>query len=293
MLVPMPELLGAARAGGYAVGYFESWDLYSLEAVVEAAQAERSPVILGFGCAMVDEAWLDRGGIEDLACLGRRAAERCSVPASLLFNEAHTVEQARRALEAGFNAGMVDTCALHGGEARQIVGDFALWAHGRGAGVEAELGQLPNSTDGGTDHSQASLTEPDDAALFVEATGVDCLAVSAGNVHLLEGAEAPLDVERLKAIAQSTNVPLVLHGGTGLPRAALPAAIAAGVAKINVGTGLKRVYLEALRRAVSVDASPHDLLGSHKDLDACGKGKEAMTGLVRELMRAYGSSGRG
>ena len=89
-LVPLTDLLADARAGGYAVGYFEAWDGYSLDAVLDAAEAERAPVVLGFGCLLADQDWLDAGGIESLAGLGRAAAERSRVPVSLLLNEAHT-----------------------------------------------------------------------------------------------------------------------------------------------------------------------------------------------------------
>jgi fructose/tagatose bisphosphate aldolase len=187
---------------------------------------------------------------------------------------------------------MPDTGALPAGQFSQSVGEFVRWAHSRAAAVEAELGQLPGVEDGQVDYSHASLTGPDEAAAFVEATGVDCLAVSVGNVHLLEGAEATLDLERLAAISRATAVPLVLHGGTGLPPGALAGAIAIGVAKINVGTVLKRVFLEGLRSAVSVDASPHDLLGSHKLTDVSVVGKQRMVTAVRERIRLYGGSER-
>jgi ketose-bisphosphate aldolase len=291
-VVPLPQLLAAAREGGYAVGYFEAWDSYSLEAVVEAAEAERSPVVLGFGCAMVDGAWLDAGGIELLAGMATHAAGTTTVPVSVLFNETHTLEQAQRGVEAGFSAAMVDTCDMTEGEAQQVVAELARWAHQRGAAVEGELGHLPNFTGTSVDTSGSHLTEPDEAAEFVRATGVDCLAVSVGNVHLLEGREAPLQLDRIGAVGQAAGVPLVLHGGTGLPADAIPAVIAGGVAKINVGTGLKRAFLGAMREALAVDASPHDLLGSHKAVDAAVVGKAKMRDEVRRLMHLYGSSGR-
>ena len=106
-LVPLTELLADAVAGRYAVGYFEAWDGASLEAVLEAAEAERAPVILGFGCLLVDQGWLDAGGIETLGALGRSTADRSQVPVSLLLNEAHTPEHALRGADAGFNAVML------------------------------------------------------------------------------------------------------------------------------------------------------------------------------------------
>src|ERR1035438_5070244 len=103
------RILGKARSDGYAVGYFEAWDACSLEAVLTAAEEESAPVILGFGAMMVDGQWLDRGGIEVLGAVGRSYAARSSVDVALLFNEAHTLDQARRGIDAGFNAVMIDT----------------------------------------------------------------------------------------------------------------------------------------------------------------------------------------
>jgi len=291
-LISLTDLLASAIAGGYAIGYFEAWDSYSLEAVAEAAEAERAPVILGFGCAMVDGAWLEKGGIEAWACLGRLVAEQTSVPVSLLLNETHTIEQAWQGVEAGFTAVMPDTGGWPAAEARERVAELVRRAHARGVAVEAELGQLPNAAGGRVDDSRALLTDPDEAAAFVAATGVDCLAVSVGNVHLLEGAEASLDLGRLKAVSRAAAVPLVLHGGTGLPREALSAAIMCGVAKVNVGTALKRAFLAGLREALAAEANPHDLLGSHKLSDAGVAGKARMCAIVRELIRLYGASGR-
>jgi fructose-bisphosphate aldolase class II len=224
--------------------------------------------------------------------MATHAAGKTTVPVSVLFNETHTLEQAQRGVEAGFSAAMVDTCNLTEDEARQVVAELARWAHERGAAVEGELGHLPNFTGTSVDASGSHLTEPGEAAEFVRATGVDCLAVSVGNVHLLENQEAPLQLDRIAAVGQAAGVPLVLHGGTGLPAGAIPAVIAGGVAKINVGTGLKRAFLEAMREALALDASPHDLLGSHKPVDAAVVGKAKMGDEVRRLMRLYGSAGR-
>ena len=193
-LVPLPTLLAGALEGGYAVGYFEAWDGYSLEATVDAAEAEQAPVIVGFGCLMVDRAWLDAGGIETLGCLGRAAAERAGVPVSFLLNEAHTFEQAVRGIDAGFNAVMMDTSGWPPAEAATSVARLVGVAHARGVAVEAELGRLPTAVGGRIDDSAASLTDPDEAAAFARATGVDCLAVSVGNVHLLTGRSAPVDL---------------------------------------------------------------------------------------------------
>jgi fructose/tagatose bisphosphate aldolase len=284
-LTPLTELLADARAGGYAVGYFEAWDSYSLEAVVEAAEAERAPVVLGCGCLLVDQSWLDAGGIETLGCLGRRVAESTSVPVSLLLNEAHTLEHGLRGIDAGFNAVMLCTSDT------ETVAQLVRAAHERGVSVEGELGTLPDgSPDGVVEAAGAELTDPEAAAAFVAATGVDCLAVSFGNVHTLEGGEAPVDLEHLAAIRQRVDVPLVVHGGTSFPPSAVAGAIAQGVAKFNVGTVLKRTYLDGLGVAVAsapVGASPHDLVGSHGSADLLAAAKPGLVEVVRRLIRLY------
>ncbi len=294
-LVPLTRLLAEARTGGYAVGYFEAWDRYSLEAVVEAAEAERAPVVLGFGCLLVDQGWLDAGGIEALGCLGRPVAERARVPTCFLLNETHTLEQALRGLEAGFTAVMTHTGGQSPADSLEQVGALVRAAHGRGAAVEGELGRLPDATGDEIDDTQAVLTDPDEAAAFVAATGVDCLAVSFGNVHLLEGRPAPVDLDRLEAVRRRVDVPLAVHGGTSFPRIAVEAAIARGAAKFNVGTVLKRTFLEGLAEAVEAgpgDLGPHDLLGSHGQGDLLEAGKQRMIPTVRSLIRLYGGSGR-
>lgn len=289
-LVPLPELLAGARAGGYAVGYFEAWDTYSLEAVVRAAELERSPVIIGFGCLLIDQDWLDRGGLEILGSVGRISAARSRVPVSLLLNEAHTAEHAVRGIDAGFNAVMLCTSEV------EPVAELVRVAHARGAAVEGELGALPDGDSRGqVDESHAALTTPSGAAAFLEATAVDAVAVSIGNVHTLEGRLAPVDLGLLGEIHHVVDVPLVIHGGTAFPPEAVPAAIERGVAKFNVGTVLKRTFLDGLEAAVassSPEQSPHDLVGSHRETDLLERAALGLVEKVRELMRLYGSTGR-
>ena len=289
-LVSFTDLLAEARAGGYAVGYFEAWDGYSLDAVIRAAELERSPAIVGFGCLLVDQGWLDRGGIEILALTGRLAAEGSDAPVSLLLNEAHTLEHGLRGVEAGFGAVMLCTGDL------EANAELVRASHARGVAVEAELGSLPDGDSRGRiDDSDAALTDPDAAAAFVAATGVDALAVSIGNVHTLEGRAAPVDLARLDAIRRAVEVPLVVHGGTSFPAEAVPAAIACGVAKFNAGTLLKRAYLDGLRASLGSslpEQSPHDLVGSHREPDLALRATGPVVERVRSLMRLYGSAGR-
>jgi fructose-bisphosphate aldolase class II len=289
-LAPFPTLLADARRQAYAVGYFEAWDSYSLDAVVKAAELERAPVVIGFGCLLVDQDWLERGGIEILGAAGRVAAERSRIPVSLLLNEAHRVEHALRAIDAGFNAVMLASSEV------EPIAELARVAHDRGVAVEGELGVLPDGdARGRIDESHAVLTDPRAAVAFLRATGVDALAVSIGNVHTLEGRIASIDLGRLAAIREATDVPLVIHGGTGFPAQAVPDVIARGVAKFNVGTVLKRTFLDELGVALASsppELSPHDVVGSHRESDLLQRATTGLVEKVRTLMRLYRSAGR-
>ena len=294
-LAPLTYLLADARAHGYALGYFEAWDGYSLEAVVEAAEAERAPVIIGFGCLLGHRPWFDGGGIELLGALGMEAARRARVPVAFLLNETHTLEQSLRGLDAGFNAVMMHTGDLGYEDAVARVARLVTAAHARGATVEAELGNLPDAAHGTIDEPTASLTDPELAAAFVDATGIDCLAVSVGNVHLLAHGSAEIDLDRLRAVHERVRVPLVIHGATGFPRDAVAPAIAAGVAKFNVGTVLRSSFLRGLTEAVAwLPAEPdvHAVIGSHGPADLLEAAKAPMVEAVRDLIRHYGGSGR-
>jgi ketose-bisphosphate aldolase len=294
-LASLTTLLTDARAGGYALGYFEAWDAVSLQAVVAAAEAEQAPVIIGTGCLLGHQPWFDAGGIELLGAVGSEIARQARVPVALLLNETHTLEQSLRGLDAGFNAVMMHTEGLTPAQARAAVGELAAAAHARGAAVEAELGNLPDASSGTVDDAAASLTDPDEAAAFVEATGVDCLAVSVGNVHLLSRGTATIDLDRLRAIHDAVPVPLVIHGGTGFPPGAIAPAIAAGVAKFNIGTVLRAAFLRGLADAVAAlptDPDVHAVVGSHGPADVLQAGGAPMAGAVRHLIRQYGASGR-
>lgn len=296
MLVPMPQLLAYALEGNYAVGYFEAWDSYSLEAVVDAAENERSPVILGIGCMMTDSRWLEDGGITTLGALALTYAAHTKMPAAVILNEARNWAQIEQGLETGFNAIMLDTSHWPPDEALTAVERLVDMAHYRGVSVEAEVGALPDATIAGVDESQSHLTDPEVAQEFVEQTDIDALAVAIGNVHLLLDGTTQVDLDLLADIHRRTSVPLVMHGGTGFPPEAVGPSIERGVAKFNVGTVLKQSFFKAVRDASATAAeatSVHDLLGSHRRSDVLVAGQKAMTAKVRELMRLYGSSGQG
>lgn len=290
-LARLSDLLAEAESGGYALGYFEAWDTYSMEAVAEAAEAERSPVVLGFGGMMMDQAWLDRYGIEPLGAYGRSVAQRARVPAALILNEVWEFDHARRGIDAGFNVVMLNSCVLPYAENVAQTHQLVQLAHAKGVEVQAELGRLPDF--GAQDAGE--LTDPQQAREFIAATGADFLAVSVGNEHLRTRGASPIDIERLRAIRGMVDVPLVIHGGSGLPPGTIGELVREGVRLFHVGTVMKRRHLEATRTALGelpADVDYQAAVGSRKLSDFLAPGRTAIGESVRALMRSCGSSGR-
>lgn len=286
------ELLDNALRGKYAIGYFESWDQYSLEAAMEAAEECQSPAILGFGGAVTNQAWMEAGGVEALGALARVLATRSSVPTAVLFNEARTVDQLRRGILSGCNAVMLDASHLPFSDNLTQTKRITDMAHPLGAAVEAELGHLADATDA---RVQALGTDPDEAAAFVADTGIDALAVSIGNVHIMSSGVATIDLDLLERIHLAVQVPLVIHGGTGFPADAVRAVIARGVAKFNVGTRLKATYLQGIReaaQALSGNENIHTVMGSRDATDVLQCGKENLKQEIKRFIRLYGSEGK-
>ncbi len=292
-IVGMTELLQQALRDGYALGYFEAWDQYSMEATLEAAEEERAPAILGFGGAVTSPAWLQARGIEEMVELAQCLARSTPLPVALLFNEARTLAQVRRGLEAGCNAVMLDTSHLPFAENLALTREVVEVARPYGASVEAELGHLPDASD--PTAGQGRCTDPAEAARFVSSTHVDALAVSIGNTHLLVDGQATVNLDLLAQLHDAVPVPLVIHGGTGFPPGAVQQAIARGVAKFNVGTRLKQAYLAGIREAIGrvpERSNIHSFVGSREQGDVLCRGKERVKAEIRPLLRLYGCAGR-
>jgi ketose-bisphosphate aldolase len=287
------RLMHGCRDGGYAVGYFESWNLESLQGVLDAAEQTRSPIIIGFnGEFLSHEGRLVGERLALYGALGRAAAESARVPCGLIFNECPSDSWVMDAAAAGFNLVMpADPHAAYDeyvGRVQRIVEH----CHTRQVAVEAELGELPCAASG----SVEGAGEPTDPALaeqFVRETGVDLLAVSVGNVHIHLSGEQDLDLDRLAAIHNRVPVPLVLHGGTGITATSLSEAIGLGVAKVNYGTYLKQRYLKSIRAALSHEVSnPHEVLGLGGEADVMVAGRLAVRDAVLERIDTLGCCGR-
>jgi ketose-bisphosphate aldolase len=282
-----------ACRGGYAIGYFEAWNLESLQGVLDAAEQSRSPIIIGFNGELLSSP--SRIAIERLAiyaAMGRTAAETTPVPCALIFNECSNDDWVRQAIHAGFNLVMpvmpgvdLDQCTLR-------VANLVAIAHEHGVAVEGEIDELPCGSTGVIE-SRGMRTDPELAARFVERTNVDLLAVSVDNVHIRIKGAGGLNLELLEKIHQRVAVPLVLHGGTGITREALEAAIGLGVAKVNYGTYIKQRYLAAVIGALSnKQSNPHDLLGLGGEQDVMVAGRAAVRDAVLERLPWLGCCGK-
>jgi len=279
VLTSLTELVGPAQAGGYAVGAFNVYNLEEVRAVVAAAEAESSPVIL-----QLLPAALTYGGapLIDL-CLS--AARHASIPATVHLDHCASADVLAGALRAGVPSVMADGSHLDYAANVAFTREMAALAHESGATIEAELGRISGTEDGLTvEAREQRLTDPAQAADFVAQTGVDALAVCVGNVHGHYPGKPALDFERLEAIRARVPVPLVLHGASGLPDAMIRRCIALGVTKINVNTELRHAYLSAAR--TYLNHTPCDLL------DLMAHTTSAVRAVVAEKLRAFGSSGQ-
>lgn len=296
-LVSFQELMHDAEAGSYAVGYFESWSLESLFAVADAAEAVRSPVILGFsGISLPHPQRIAPDRLSPYAALGLEVCRSIDVPACLLFNESPNLEWVLRSVDCGFNLVMYADEEKPTAQQIEPVRQTVAYAHPRGAAVEAEMASPPG-LDGHMKEMPADLclTDSDEALRFVADTGVDALAVNVGQVHLHGREQVGLDLARLAALRKAVPVPLVLHGATSIRREDLREAARVGARKINVGSVIKRAYFEAMRQA-SVAAgdtySPYDVIGSGLDKDVLAAGRVAMQRVVEDMMGLFGSAGK-
>jgi ketose-bisphosphate aldolase len=291
-LWPINDLLRHAREHRYALGYFESWNLESLQGVLDAAEATGSPIIVGFNGEFLSRPKRKLG--ERIRCyaeLGKAGAAGSSVPCGLIFNECPNDDWVRNAVLAGFNLVMPSDPTACYNDYRDRVTAITEFAHHHGAAVEAEIGHLPFGASGNGHGS--SLTDPELAAHFVQDTNVDLLAVSVGNVHVMTKGEQDLDLQRLSEIRRHVPKPLVLHGGTGIKADSLREAIRLGVTKVNFGTYLKQRYLQALR--VSLEATldnPHELLGMGGDADVMVASRSAVRDAVLERIELLGCCGK-
>ena len=232
MLVNLNEVLKKAQKEKYAVGLFNTTDTDMLQAVIEAAEESRSPVILGTA-----EVLLPYGELKLIAPSVIAAAKRASVPVVVHYDHGLTFERCLEALQLGFSSVMFDGSAKAYGQNIEETKEIVKIAHAFGASVEGEIGHVGEAAQG--DESLENMyTTVAEAKEYLENTGVDALAVAIGSAHGVYKKKPKLNIERLKEIAGAVSVPLVLHGGSGLSDDDFKNTIRNGIAKVNIFTDL-------------------------------------------------------
>lgn len=245
-LVPAGRLVQEAAAQGRAVAAFNIITLEHAEAVVAGAESAGLPVIL----QLSENAVKFRGGA--LLPISRAAvavAEAAAVPIGLHLDHVKSSELLRQAVDAGFGSVMYDAAHLSYAENLEATRSAADWAHANGLWIEAELGEVGGKNGAAPldPHAPGARTDPDEARRFVADSGVDALAVAIGSSHAMTSRTATLDHALLDRLAKAVDVPLVLHGSSGLPDEELAAAVAGGIRKVNIGTALNVAMTEAIR----------------------------------------------
>ncbi|RZM75355.1 class II fructose-bisphosphate aldolase [Leptolyngbya iicbica] len=280
MLTSTQAILEKAQRYGYAVGAFNLYNLEGAKAVVNAAEADRSPAIIQLLPQI-----LRYGGVP-LIALFLEAADSASVPMSVHLDHCEEADVIAMCLEAGIQSVLADGSKFSYEENLAFTREMTVLAHQQGATVEAEIGRISGTEDGMTvAEKEAKMTDPDQAKAFVAASGVDFLAVTIGNVHGKYHSAPRLDFDRLARVRQLLDIPLVLHGASGLPALMIQRSIELGVCKFNVNTEVRQRYLEFWRE--------YGKTGSQTDLLDCQK---AATGVMQEVVaqkiRLFGSAGR-
>lgn len=273
-LATLDQVLRPALAQGYAVAGLVTLGWEDMRAYVAAAEAENAPVILQAGPSCRAHTPLPI-----LGKMFRHLAEQASVPVVAHLDHGYTFEDCREALDAGFTSLMYDGSRKPLAQNIDETAAIVEMAHSAGISSEGEIGFV-----GYADGENSAGTDPDEASKFAKETGVDAMAISVGNVHLQQDKDGGLDEERIAAIQAVTDVPLVIHGGSGVPMAQrLKLAQTTNICKFNIGTELRMAFGDALRAAVNADSSRFDRVTILKETH------DPMVAAARRVIAGFGA----
>lgn len=272
----MIPLLKSARSKGYAVGQFNFHNFDGLLAILKAAEEKKSPVILG-PLFMPPRA---------IVAMVKELAKDVSVPVAVTLDHGQSFEQCEECIRAGYTDVMLDTSALpfedNVRESRRVVEA----AHASGVGVEGEIGHVGMGEDYENFSSvTADFTDPEEAARYVEQSGVDAAAIAVGTAHGHYKGEPKLDFQRLDEIRKAVDAPLVLHGGSGVSDDDFREAVRLGISKVNIYTHLADAALDAVRNQLKDTELKHFFQLQY----ASG---QAIKDVVEHYMDVFGSSGK-
>jgi fructose-bisphosphate aldolase class II len=275
-------MLQAARAGGYCIGAFNLVDFLTTKAIVEAAEAERAPVMLQTSSATVKQL-----GISALVALVRAAAADSPVPVALHLDHGTDREVIRQAIRSGYTSVMIDGSKYPLEENIARTRDVVEEAHAHGLSVEGEIGIVAGVEDDIVVRQDAAIyTQPAEALDFQRRSGVDFLAAAIGTAHGFYKVQPRLDIDTLRQIAQATQCPMVVHGGTGLPFDVVRELVRAGAAKMNVSTQIKQTYIDGLFGYIEAHRTEYNPI---KLLDHTRK---QLVPMIAEYLQVLGSAGK-
>jgi fructose-bisphosphate aldolase class II len=277
-LAPTRDLMQTAAQSRTGIGAFNVIHIETAEGLVAGAEQAQLPVILQISenCAKY------HGSLEPLAAATMAIARQANVPVAVHLDHAEDEDLAREAVDLGFGSVMFDGAHLDYADNTAATARVTRYAHARGVYVEAELGKV-----GGKDgaHAPGVRTDPQEATAFVKETGVDALAVAVGSSHAMTERTASLDLGLIAQLHDALDVPLVLHGSSGVPDDEIVAAIAAGMTKINVSTHLNGFFTRAIRGYL--EENPR-VVDSRKYL---GPARDALVPETARMLRLFNSNG--
>lgn len=281
-LVSSTPLLQKARENGYAVVAFNVHTLEMLQAVVEAAEETNAPLILQTTVGTVKHL-----GMSYIAAAAKTAAESANVPIALHLDHCQDFDLIVQCMRAGYTSVMIDA-SMHPFEenVRRTIQVVEV-ARALNVNVEAELGKVGGVEDDiVVAEADAMLADPQECVEFVERTGVHTLAPAIGTAHGIYKGEPNIDFDRIEAIARNVSVPLVLHGGSGIPDEQVARCISLGMAKMNVATELRNAFSLSIQQSLTQDPTELD------PRKYMGPAKEAVKQLAMKKIRLCGAEGK-
>ena len=299
-LVPIKDLMVDARKRKYAVGYFEGWDLETTLAVCVAAEKMNSPVIIGFsGIYLPKEEKVYKSTLKVFADIATNVAKNSKVPVSTIYNESPDLESVLECIEYGYGIVMFSDEHLSFVEQTEKVKLVVEKAHKFHVEVEGEVQAIFCQTADNTSKVEAvkdlRITDIKSAENFIEKTGIDLFAVNLGQAHMHGRVKSHIDLDKLKELRQVIDLPLVLHGASSVDENDLVQAIKLGVSKINIGSIMKKAYLNELRNAcneIGKNYDPYVLVGSGLNSDVLTRASIAVQSVVEKYILLFGSSGK-
>ncbi len=282
-LVNLKYLMDRAEEGKYAVGAFNCNNMEIVQAIVEAAVEENSPVII-----QASQGAIKYAGLDYIVALVKTAADSADIPICLHLDHGTDFNQVKDCIDRGFSSVMYDGSKHPLEENIRITNEVLALARAKNVSVEGELGKIGGTEDDvHVDEKDAMYTKPEEAKYYVDKTGVDALAIAIGTAHGQYKGEPKLRYDILEEIEKLIDTPIVLHGSSGVPDESIRKAIERGVRKINIDTNIREAFVKGVHQAI--EANPEEI-DPRKIL---GPAKEEMKNIIKEKIRLFGSSGKG